>query len=56
MNKKFFALILQYMSEKLGNAKGSQLEDDYVELEKVILNHLFQFLILYELLIPVRCW
>ena len=25
----------QYMSEKLGNQKGSQLDEDFVELEKV---------------------
>jgi len=30
-------IVLQYVSEKIGGAKGTELEDDIVEMEKVTL-------------------
>ena len=32
------------MSEKIGGAKGTELDDDFVALEKVIASKFFQFL------------
>lgn len=31
-----FWILLQYVSEKIGGAKGTELEDDIVDMEKVI--------------------
>ena len=30
-----FLYYLQYMSEKIGGAKGTELDDDFVEMERV---------------------
>jgi len=30
-------MLLQYVSEKIGGAKGTELEDDIVDMEKVTL-------------------
>lgn len=34
---------VQFMSEKIGGAKGTELDDDFVALEKVILCNLFVY-------------
>ena len=33
----FWTFCYQFVSEKIGGAKGTELEDDFVDMEKVIL-------------------
>lgn len=32
-----YFFIFQYMSEKIGGAKGTELDDDFIEMERVSL-------------------
>lgn len=34
-NSNFNLLSFQYMSEKIGGAKGTELDDDFIEMERV---------------------
>ena len=40
-SSKINLVCFQYLSEKVGSQKGSQLDDDFIELEKVINSFLF---------------
>ena len=39
LSGRFVLILFQYVSEKIGGAKGTELENDIVDMEKVI--HVF---------------
>ena len=37
----FCVIMFQYMSEKIGGAKGTELDDEFIEMEKVFSDKIF---------------